>query len=106
MSLKVEEHLGAKFLRLLELNDNESVVELKDVVFKLLAGGAHHVVLDMEDLNYVNSLGIGVMVNVLKRVNESGGKLILQGPRENIRQLFRILGLDKIFIIVRDRTEA
>jgi anti-sigma B factor antagonist len=106
MALTVEEHAGAKFLRILDLNDNDSVVEFKDIIFKMLTGGDHKLVRDMAELPYLNSLAIGVMVNVLKRVNESGGKLILQGPRDNIRQLFRILGLDKIFTIVRDRTEA
>ncbi|MBI4863859.1 MAG: STAS domain-containing protein [Candidatus Riflebacteria bacterium] len=106
MSIQLVEIEGVRVVRVLDLSDNDSVVALKDALQTITTGADLRIVLDMELLDYVNSMGIGVMVNLLKKVNESGGKLVLQSPRDNVRQLFRILGLDKIFTIVRSRADA
>jgi anti-sigma B factor antagonist len=57
------------------------------------------IVLEFSDLTYIDSMGLGILVGVLKRVKEKGYNVIIRNPRNTVRKLFRITGLDKAFII-------
>ncbi|MDD3839027.1 MAG: STAS domain-containing protein [Clostridia bacterium] len=56
-------------------------------------------VVDMHDLVYIDSTGLGVFIGVLRRVKEYNGNIVLKGPRDNVKRLLEITGLNKIFIV-------
>jgi anti-anti-sigma factor len=56
-------------------------------------------VLDLAELDYVSSAGLGVLFATLKRLTESGGALKLINLKPHIRELFQIAGFDRIFAI-------
>jgi anti-sigma B factor antagonist len=106
VSLQVSEQDGIQVVKLLDLADNQSAAELRDTLHGMVAEGRSRFVLDMELLPYINSLGIGVLVGALKSVTAVGGKLVLSGPRQHIRDLFASLRLDRVFQITATRREA
>jgi anti-anti-sigma factor len=106
MPLVPDDDRGAKIVRIADLSDTESVGAFRESLGILATGAGARIILDLSVAAHINSLGIGVLVNALRRVNEAGGRLVLEAPRENVRQLFRILGLDRIFLIVTTRDEA
>jgi anti-anti-sigma factor len=55
--------------------------------------------IDFKDLDYISSAGLGVLLRTLKRLNESGGSLVLINMNKHIRDVFRYAGFDKIFKI-------
>ncbi|WP_130863086.1 STAS domain-containing protein [Bacilliculturomica massiliensis] len=55
------------------------------------------IVLDMSDLSYIDSTGLGVLIGAYGRMQESGHGIRVEHPRENIAKLLRITSLDRIF---------
>jgi anti-anti-sigma factor len=74
-----------------------SVVErvLQDAVLD----GKRNIVLDMSDVNYINSAGSRTLANVLVRLRARGGDLKLAALSQRALRVFRIIGFDKVFAL-------
>jgi anti-sigma B factor antagonist len=70
------------------------------------AGGTRAIVLNFEDLEYLNSSGIGLLVTLLIRVNRQKQKLLTCGLSEHYRNIFRITRLDDAISIYDSEEEA
>jgi anti-sigma B factor antagonist len=70
---------------------------LKGALSEAVDSGCGLVVVDMEQVGFIDSSGLGVLVGALRRVKEAGGDLRLVCGRENVIKIFRITGLDKVF---------
>lgn len=79
--------------------DIYSAPGFKDKLYSRIDEGPGNIILDLSALEYIDSMGLGILVGALKRIKEREGKIVVQNPRSNIRKLFRITGLDKVFII-------
>lgn len=55
--------------------------------------------IDMKDLDYISSLGLGILLKTQKRLKTSGNELILANMNKLIRDVFRIARFDTIFKI-------
>lgn len=55
--------------------------------------------IDCKDLNYIDSTGLGIFVGALKKARQYDRKVYISSLKDNIRKLFTITGLDKIFIL-------
>lgn len=53
--------------------------------------------IDLRELDYISSAGLGILFATHKRLVDSGGALRLVNLRPHIRELFGIGGFDKIF---------
>jgi len=54
---------------------------------------------DMKNLDYISSLGLGILLKTQKRLKTSGNELILTNMNKLIRDVFRIARFDTIFKI-------
>ena len=63
----------------------------------LIERQAEKIVVDLSGVTYMDSSGIAVLIDALQKVQAYGGKLILSGIRENVRKIFEIARLDKVF---------
>lgn len=52
--------------------------------------------LDLTNLSYIDSTGLGVMIGAYGKMKEKNNSIILLNPRDNIKKLLRITSLDKI----------
>jgi len=73
--------------------------QLKEQLIKLLDDRKANVILQCEDLKYIDSTGLGVLISALKRVKDYNGDITIMGLKPYIRKIFSITGLDKIFTI-------
>jgi stage II sporulation protein AA (anti-sigma F factor antagonist) len=62
-----------------------------------------HVVLDLENLTFMDSSGIGVLLGRLRVLNARGGSLSVKGMRPPVEKLFRLSGLDRVIGIMDSR---
>ena len=53
-------------------------------------------VLDFQDVTFMDSSGIAVVINTLRNVTRIDGKLILSGLKEQPLKVFRTSGIDKL----------
>jgi anti-sigma B factor antagonist len=61
---------------------------------------------DLSDIAFIDSTGLGVLVAGQNRASELGGKLDVVCDQERVLKLFRITGLDEVFGIYPNRAEA
>ena len=73
---------------------------LRESLYQAVADGIPKVVLDLTDMTFIDSTGLGVIVGTLKRLREGGGDLVLRSPSRSTRKVLEITGLTRIVEIV------
>lgn len=63
-------------------------------------------IIDISELRYINSSGIGVLITILTKFRNKGGEVFLMKPSENVKKLLVITKLNAIFNIVQSVEEA
>jgi anti-sigma B factor antagonist len=61
---------------------------------------------DISNVKYINSSGIGVLITLLTKFRNKGGELYLINPSEHVKKLIIITKLNAIFNIVNEVEEA
>jgi anti-sigma B factor antagonist len=56
-------------------------------------------VLDMSGVDYIDSSGLAVLIEYIKEAQSFGGKLGLFGLRDKVLSVFRLVGLDRFFLL-------
>ena len=56
-------------------------------------------VVDMKDMEYISSAGLGVLLMTQKRLHEAGHRLKLKNLNKHIHDVFAFSGFDQIFEI-------
>jgi len=79
--------------------DVYSAPALKDKVTELIASGASTLIVDLSGVGFLDSTGLGVLVEARTATTEAGGTLPLVCSQERILKLFTITGLDGVFTI-------
>jgi anti-sigma B factor antagonist len=79
---------------------------LRERIAELVADGHHHLVIDMENVDFLDSTGLGVLVGGLKKVRAQDGSMQLICTQERLLKIFRITGLAKVFAIHGSQAEA
>jgi anti-anti-sigma factor len=63
---------------------------------QLIDEGQTTIVLALEDLHFIDSSGLGVIVRAARQARDAGGHLALRGPTPSIKKVLEITGLDHI----------
>lgn len=79
---------------------------LRQAIVDVVDGGAQRVVVDMEKVDFLDSTGLGVMVEGLKRIKGRNGDLSIVATQDKILKIFDITGLNKAFAMYRSVDEA
>jgi anti-sigma B factor antagonist len=79
--------------------DVYSAPALKESLTELLHSGVHTVVVDLSDVAFLDSTGLGALVEARASATEAGGSLALVCNQGRILKLFTITGLDGVFAI-------
>lgn len=72
---------------------------LRERLDAVVAGEAPRVVVDLEQLDFIDSTGLGVLVGALKQARDSGGDMSLRNPSRSTHKLLEIAGLTELFSI-------
>ena len=73
--------------------------KLRDCITDLVGAGTYNIVVDLEQVDFLDSTGLGVLVGGLKKVRAHDGSLELVCSQERLLKIFRITGLSKVFVI-------
>jgi anti-sigma B factor antagonist len=80
--------------------------KVKDAIGDLIDKGHYNLIINLEKVRYIDSTGLGVLIGGLKRVREHGGTVNLVCTNPQIKKIFDITGLVKIFGIYDDEDAA
>lgn len=79
--------------------------EFKNEVIENFNKENKDILIDGKDLDYLDSTGLGALISVLKTVKDTDYKIYLENIKPNIRKLFYITELDKLFVIRGEKDE-
>lgn len=80
--------------------------KVKEAINALIEKEVFSIVVNLEDVRYVDSTGLGVLIGALKRLKEHNGSIVLVCTNPQIKKIFQITGLVKIFSIYSNDEEA
>lgn len=78
----------------LDINSNK---EFKEKVNSVQ--GVKKIIVNCENLSYIDSTGLGAFISIYKHIKEKGEKLVITGLKPHIKKIFLITDLDKVFEI-------
>lgn len=73
--------------------------ELKEKIYKIADSHKSDLQIDCADLEYIDSTGLGIFVGALKKVKSYDKQIYIVNLKENIKKLFVLTGLEKLFVI-------
>ncbi|MCB0764345.1 MAG: STAS domain-containing protein, partial [Flavobacteriales bacterium] len=86
--------------------DQQQADRLMNTLDAELGKGHTSVILDMAELQYMNSTGLNILINVLTRTRNAGGDTLIAGVSTSVRQLFLVTKLDSVFVITATVADA
>lgn len=86
--------------------DMNSMASVETRFFALTVGSGRHTLVDLSELTFISSLGIGMLVTATKGLNRTGAKLVLFAPTENVASVFAKAGLKDYLVVVASLDEA
>jgi anti-anti-sigma factor len=70
------------------------------------AKGTPRVIMDLRDVRYINSAGLGALFQLVQRLRGRGGSLGLAQASTSVQRLFHTVGLDRLATIAPDIATA
>ncbi len=86
--------------------DSNSAPDLEKNLQQLWESGRNQIVLDLEDVDYLSSAGLRVMVTALKTVKRNNGDLRLACPSSRVSEVLQLAGLNSIFEVYPTQVDA
>ena len=84
----------------------EGSVQLRNTVRDLSSKGSKHILLNLAEVSYIDSSGLGEMVSAFTTVRNQGGELKLLKLTNNVQGLLQITKLVTVFDIQDDEAAA
>ncbi len=86
--------------------DSATLEDFFRAISGIFTGGTKNVVLDVSHMSFISSGGLSVLQDAHKKAESRGGKVLIAGVNEQIRELFEVVGFHKIFPLYRDLDAA
>lgn len=85
---------------------NDGAEQVRDKVRSVLKEGQRHLLVNLAKVSYMDSAGLGELVQAYSTVAKNGGKLKLVGPTKRLRDLLVITKLATVFESFDDEAKA
>lgn len=106
LRLRVRSVEGAMVLEIGGEIDLHSAPSLKTELARLSEAPGALVALDLSEVTFLDSTGIGTLVGGLKKTRENGGNLVFFGARPRVKRVFEITGLLRVLPLFDNREAA
>jgi len=88
-----------------ETLEASNVDAFRDKMGPVLEGNAK-IVFDMSQVRFIDSMACGLLLSLLKQLQQRGGGLKICCITPPVENLFTLMGFDKLFGIVKSREDA
>jgi len=86
--------------------EDEHCEQLRRVVLPLLEAGQRRFVIDLGSCRYLSSLSIAAIIALRNTVEQMGGRLLIAELGDELRAIFAVLKLERLFDLDLDREAA
>lgn len=107
MQVRIEERGDAVLIEVKEERlDAHNSGELKAQMLGLFEEGKNNLVVDMQEVRFVDSSGLGALVSGFKNASARSGNLKLSGLQPQVKSMFELTRLHRVFEIFPNAQEA
>ncbi len=82
-----------------------SAIDLRETIGAVVSAGDVHIVVDLSDIEFIDSSGLGGLISGLKTAREAGGDLRISAPSEQVQLVLQLTNLGRV-LVHYDDTEA
>jgi len=105
MKVSISEKEGIIVVKLAgQLMGGSDALKINEKLFDILEEGKNKIIVDLGDVTWINSSGLGILIGMLTRVRKEDGDLRLVNISEKIKEILIVTKLDSVFKIY-DNTE-
>ena len=86
--------------------DSKTSPDFEKKIFGAIEDGSISMIVDFEELDYISSAGLRVILKATKHLKRSEGRFVLCSMKDYVKEVFEISGFDTFLPIVSTRDEA
>ena len=79
---------------------------IEEQILELIEGGVRHLIVDLQAVDYVSSVGLRLLLKAAKRLRDLGGRLAVSSLQPTVREAFEFSGLAALFPAFASTEEA
>ncbi len=106
MEINIREVNGVNIVEFTGNLDTNTAPEAENRINGLLDGGASKILVSFENLNYISSAGLRVLLATAKKMMASGGSLKICSLNNTVQEVFDISGFSTILSLAANETDA
>ncbi len=86
--------------------DTNTAPQAQSQIDKLIDGGSSKILINFDDLNYISSAGLRVLLATAKKLKKASGDLKICGLNQTVQEVFDISGFSSILSVVATEEDA
>jgi anti-sigma B factor antagonist len=106
MKITIQTTQGVTVVRLGGRFDAHEVPDVRKALGDVTGQGNTKIVVNLAEVNFVDSSGLATLVQGMKHCRSAGGDLYLCNLRQPVRVIFELTRLDRAFAVFGDEAEA
>ncbi|WOT06349.1 STAS domain-containing protein [Shewanella youngdeokensis] len=79
---------------------------LRAAILQQISSGMTQLVIDLKQVQYIDSSGLSVLISALKKIEEYNGEIVLLSPTPGVKALIELTRLHQVFTIYEDEAAA
>ena len=85
--------------------DASAATDFKQKMLAITSRGEQHILVDLSEVDFIDSSGLGAFISVLKKLGETGTLGICQA-KETVASVFKLTRIDRVLPLFQDQDEA
>ncbi len=106
MDFTVDEFGDVRTVRIAGNLDTQTSPVAQEQLIQLIDNGATKILVDFEDLKYISSSGLRMLLVAVKRLEGASGQLRICNPNKMVQEVFDTSGFSDIFSVYKSQAEA
>lgn len=86
--------------------DANGAINLDSIIKKAIEDNYYRIIVDCQNLSYISSAGLGVFISYHEDLKDNSGRFVFCNMSDNVLNVFKILGLEKIMTIAGNLNDA
>lgn len=84
----------------------DSSYRFRNMIEKFVTEGFTNIVINLAELDFIDSLGTGVLITGFGKCKENEGNLVLAAPNEKMQYVIKVMHLHNVFAVYDSEEEA
>ncbi len=106
MEISTRDHKRASVIRVTGRIDSDTSPELDAKLKEYIKNNRVHLVLEMDQTDFISSAGVRALISAQKALRPKGGRLVLAKPSQKVQEVLKLAALEPLFSIYSNTEEA